>query len=168
MKGVAKLLATIQATRDCNVRPARGLPRAAAGHVLPDDLLEFYSLCGGVSLFGSSAYSMEIVSPSQLVLANEVIFVGVDETHLNASRNDISWSWYVIGEGKNRQYLTIDLAPERLGRCYDSFWDTHAMPGSSPIIAQSLTELLARLLSNQGKHWYWLQPSFQSPGDAYG
>lgn len=167
MTSVSQLLATIQKTPDCSIRPALGLPEVAAGHVLPDDLIEFYKLCGGVSLFSSSAYSMEIVPPDRLVLANPVIFIGVSVDQLRQSRNDISWSWYIIGEGENRQYLTIDLAPDRLGRCYDSFWDTHAMPGYSPIIARSFTELLAGLLANQGRHWYWLQPGFTPVGDAY-
>jgi hypothetical protein len=107
------------------------------------------------------------VSPNHFVLANPVIFIGVEENELRASKKDISWSRYIVGENDNRQILTIDLAVERLGRCYDSFWDSHAMPGYTPIIAQSFTELLIRLHTNQGRHWYWIQPDFHSIGDAY-
>jgi hypothetical protein len=167
MTVLSQLLDAIQKIPDCDIRPPQGLPSVAANHVVPNDLLEFYSLCGGVSLFSSSAYSMEIVPPSRCISANPVIFIGISEAQLRASRDDISWSWYIIGEGKNRQYITTDFALERLGRCYDSFWDSHAMPGYSPIIARSFTELLSGLVSNQGQHWYWLQPNFQSLGDAY-
>lgn len=167
MRDMPQLLNIIQRTPDCFVMPAQGLPTIDPSHVLPDDLMEFYRRCGGVSLFPSSAYSIEIVPPNHLVLANPVIFIGIDKDELKTSINDISWSWHIVGEGANRQFLTIDLAVERLGRCYDSFWDCHAMPGYSPIIAPSFTELLVRLHANQGRHWYWLQPDFQSIGDAY-
>jgi hypothetical protein len=167
MNDMSQLLDTIRRTADCFVMPTQGFPTIDPNHVFPDDLIEFYRLCGGISLFRTSAYSIEIVPPSHLVLANPVIYIGVDENELGASKNDISWSWYIIGEGDNRQLLSIDLAIERLGRCYDSFWDCHAMPGYSPIIAQSFTELLVNLHANQGRHWYWLQPDFRSIGDAY-
>jgi antitoxin YokJ len=163
-----QLLTTIASIPDCVVLPEADLPKVASDYELPQDLVEFYSLCGGVELFGSSAYSMEIVASGRLVRANPVIFSGMDEQQIQQTSNDISWSWHIIGEGENRQYVTIDLAPERLGRCYDSFWDTHAMPGSSPIIALTFTELLSRLLDSQGNHWYWLQPDFSFIGDAYG
>lgn len=118
-------------------------------------------------MFNSSAYSMDIVPPSRFVLANPVIFIGVSKNELNETGVDISWSWYIVGEGENRQYITIDLSFERLGRCYDSFWDSHAMPGYTPIVARSFTDLLSDLLLNRGKHWYWLQPDFRPIGDAY-
>ena len=167
MIDLSYLLDKIRVKPHCSVRQAQGLPLVAHGHVLPNDVIEFYNLCGGISLFDNSAYSMEIVAPDQFVLANPVIFIGVTEDQLRASMNDISWSWYIVGKGKNRQFLTIDLANNRLGRCYDSFWDSHAMPGYSPIIAQSFTELLLRLYANNGDHWFWLQPDFHSVGDAY-
>lgn len=167
MRAMLQLLNLIGRTPDCVVNPAQGLPTIDSNHVLPDDLIEFYKLCGGVSFFSSSAYYMEILPPDRFVLANPVIFIGVGESELRASISDISWSWYIVGEGANRQFMTIDLSSERLGRCYDSFWDSHAMPGYSPIIAKSFTELLNKLFANRGRHWYWLQPEFRSIGDAY-
>lgn len=36
-----------------------------------------------------------------------------------------------------------------------------------PLIAHSFTDLLERLLKNQGNRWYWLEDHFQTLGDAY-
>lgn len=167
MMEIKEVLAQIENVPDCFVYPSEGLPNIYSEHILPDDLQMFYQLCGGVALFRSSAYSMNIVSPDRFLLANPVLFTGVSEEDLHAIKGDISWSWYIVGSAENGQYITIDLFPERLGRCYDSFWDCHAMPGYSQIIAKSFTEMLLRLLENQGKLWYWLQPEFESYGDAY-
>ena len=167
MIDIKEVLIRIKKNNDCFIYPPQGLPNVGSDHILPDDLRMFYQLCGGVSLFSSSAYSINIVSPNKFLLANPVIFTGVSEEDLYASKGDISWSWYLIGKGENGQFITIDLAKDRLGRCYDSFWDCHAMPGSSQIIAKSFTEMLLRLVENQGKHWYWLQPHFTPYGDAY-
>lgn len=169
MKSIQEVLVEIEMLQDCYLYPAQGLPKISTTHALPGDLLEFYRQCGGVSLYQSSAYSIEVVPPAKVTLANPKI-IGISEEGLKALSEDsldISWSWYIIAEGANAQYITIDLSRERLGRCYDSFWDRHATPGYSPIIAKSFTELLGRLVENRGKHWYWLQPEFQPYGDAY-
>ena len=169
MNKISQLLRLIQNTPDCFVRPSQGLPQIKSDHNMPNDLVEFYQLCGGVVFYQSSAYSIEIVPPSGVVLANAKFFIGLNEKDLAAIKDDISWSWYIIGDGgENLRYITIDLASERLGRCYDSFWDSYAMPGSSPIIALSFTDLLSNLHSNKGQHWYWCQPGFLQIGDAYG
>ncbi len=80
---------------------------------------------------------------------------------------DISETWYILADDLNGDYFTIDLSRERLGRCYDSFWDSHAQVGDSPIVATTFTDFLVRMLNNNGQHWYFLQPEFVSLGDAY-
>jgi hypothetical protein len=169
MSRIRKLLDLIENTPDCSVLPSVGVAEIAHNHVLPDDILEFYNLCGGAVLYGRSAYTIQIVGPSKVLPANPLLFIGLtpDELSLEKPKDDISWSWYIIGVGENQECITIDLSQERLGRCYDSFWDSHAIPGSSPIIALSFTDLLVRLLENQGRHWYWCRPDFNSLGDAY-
>ena len=152
------LVAAIQNTPGCAVRPPAGLPKVADGHVLPDDLREFYTLCGGATLFSSALYDFTIVPPDRVVPANPVILVGATEEQLAATKDDISWSWYIIGESDSGQYISIDLNPERLGRCYDSFWEVH--PGNSPTIARSFTDLLVRLLADGGQSLYWTTPDF--------
>jgi hypothetical protein len=78
---------------------------------------------------------------------------------------DVSWDWYIIGEGENTQYITINLNTERLGICYDSFWEAH--PSNPPIIALSFIQLLENLVSSKGGEWYWHDPNFKKLGYAY-
>jgi antitoxin YokJ len=160
------LISAILLTPDCTVHPPKGLPMIEERHVLPNDVQEFYQLCGGVDLFESSGFSISVVPPEKVVVANPVI-VGVwSEDELRAdSPNDMSWSWYIIAEGPNSQYITIDFDRRRLGYCYDSFWDVH--PRDSKIIAKSFTDLVSKLVNNRGQHWYWLKPEFESLGSPY-
>jgi len=163
---IKTLISNIRLTPGCGVYTPTGLPHVRKEHTLPDDLRDFYQLCGGVTLFQDASYSVSIVPPRKMVLANPIILNMWSEEELRAdSGDDISWSWYIIAEGENSQYLTIDLSRERLGYCYDSFWDIH--PQDSQIIAKSFTDLLVQLLANRGRHWYWLQPKFRSLGKAY-
>ena len=127
---------------------------------LPNDLKVFYENCGGVCFFTDSAYGFTIVSPEEMVLANPII-VG------ELCGEDISSEWYIIGKDTENNYITIDLAKERLGRCYDSFWDRHGVVGECAIVAQTFTELVSQLYSNQGKSLFWLDDDFNYLGDAY-
>jgi len=163
-----ELIDIIQKTKGCILRPPSKIPQIREGHVLPEDVLIFYQLCGGGVLFEESAYTFHIVSPEEFLLANPVIFVMPEEEFFPATEDEISWSWYILGEGEmGNEYITIDLAPPRLGRCYYSFWDRYAMQGYSPVIALSFTNLLIRMLETQGREWYWEKSDFISLGDAY-
>lgn len=154
------LITRIQATLDCQVLAPVGIPILHEGHLFSDDLRTFYTLCGGIRLFEGRDYAVTIVPPIQFVVANPVIVGEVVE-------DDISSTWYIIADDGNGDYLTIDLSRERLGRCYDSFFDRHGVGGSCPIIATSFTDLLTRLFENQGQYWYWLRSDFVPLGDAY-
>ncbi len=159
---IPELLHAMARTPDCRLFPASGLPTVEAGHVLTDDLAEFYELCGGAVLYEHKDYPIMIVPAEQFRLSNPVIVGPVWE------RDDISASWYIVADDlKGGAYLTIDLSPERAGRCYDSSPYAHAIAGSSPIIARSFRELLERLYENRGEYWYWLRPDFEGLGDAY-
>jgi antitoxin YokJ len=145
---------------NCVVHSPSGYPVVKKSHLLPNDLNEFYKLCGGIDLFIDCDYGITIVPPNQFVLANPLI-IG------EKAEYDISSNWYIIGRDGNNDYLTIDLNKSRLGRCYDSNWEIHGVVGSCPIIANSFTHLLNRLLMNNGNLWYWLEDDFISFGDAY-
>ncbi len=166
---IRELVARIQATPDCTVadpisRADLHLPALHPGHVLPDDLREFCDVCGGLTLFERSPYPMIVVPPPEVMLANAILFSGLMPEEQLASLEDISWTWYLIARDEKRRYLTIDLSPERLGRCYDSSPGNHAHPGSSTIVAFSFTELLTHLYEDQGLHLF---PKVVSLGDAY-
>lgn len=158
---VKDLIELLKKESDCEVRPPSGYPTLFNdNHHLPEDLNEFYTLCGGLGLFLKSDYPIYIVSPQEFVLANPII---IEEL----CPEDISSEWYIIADDKNGQYITIDLSPERFGRCYDSFWDRHGLVGDCPIIARTFSELLYNIINSRGEHWYWLQDDFQPFGDAY-
>ena len=155
-----QLLDRVATTPGCRLLPVAGLPALEPGHVLPRDMASFYDLCGGADLFEGAPYGVRMSSPSDLRPSNPVI-VGqqVDD--------DISATWYIAASGGGGEFISIDLHPDRLGRCYDSFREVHGVPGSCAIIAQSFTDLIERLIASKGSHWYWLDPEFESLGDAY-
>ncbi|KRE64166.1 SMI1/KNR4 family protein [Paenibacillus sp. Soil750] len=159
MNDIEALLNQIKGLPNCRVTPMNGLPQTNQ-HSLPSDLKRFYEICGGVILFENKDYSCKIVRTEEFVFSNPVI-VGeqVDE--------DISSHWYIIGHDGNGDYISIDLHPDRLGKCYDSYWDRHAVSGNCPVIAKSFTDLLNKLVQNNGERWYWLKEDFKTLGDAY-
>ena len=157
---ILNMLDKIRNTQGCIVYSPCGLPILSEGVDLPNDLKVFYENCGGVSFFTDSAYGFRIVSPEEMVLANPIIVGELCE-------EDISSGWYIIGKDIENNYITIDLAKERLGRCYDSFWDRHGVVGECSIVAQTFTELISQLYSNKGKSLFCLDDDFNSLCDAY-
>jgi antitoxin YokJ len=166
---IRALLNAIQTIPGCTIYPPLGLPRVQSHHVLPQDLSEFYSLCGGVSLFADRGLPVEIVSPEYVMLANPIQYLGLclPREQLDAMRGDLSWSWYVIADLCDHNFISIDLDPQRLGRCYDSSWALH--PHNSDIIATSFTDLLNHLVNAQGdsESRYWEEPDFERLGNPY-
>lgn len=168
---ITQLIQRIHNTADCVVRPASGNPLLSKDHILPSDVRTFYSICGGVSLFQTSEYAIDIVEPTGFVRANPVIFGDIfPEPGISMSNtlDAVSWTWYILvgGPGTN-DYATIDCSRKRNGRCYYSNWASHAMVGQSPIIAWSFTQFLTSILNGQGGQWYWERSGYKSLGDAY-
>lgn len=163
MTKLSSLIAQIEKVPDCRIYPAQGLPHVESKYGLPDDVSEFFALCGGIELFTEREYPYTIVTPVGFVRANPVII----REYWYEWEDDISSTWHIIASDPDGQFLTIDLDPGRLGRCYDSFIGQHANPGDCPIIAESFSDLLSRLVENQGRYPYWLAPDFRSLGDAY-
>jgi hypothetical protein len=158
------LIEEIRQLLDCRVLPHAGLPKIDEGFYLPDDLQRFYELCGGIVLFEGTAFPLRIMPPSDFVVANPVIMLGVMEEQFEAIRDHSSWSWYLLADSHSGHYATIDLHSTRLGRCYDSHWSLH--PGNSTIIAFSFTDFLKMAMTTRGEDLFWELPSFQSLGDA--
>ncbi|HZH39145.1 MAG TPA: SMI1/KNR4 family protein, partial [Bacillales bacterium] len=136
MEKIIEILTKIENTKDCIVSklvsPIRELPFEFD---LPKDLKYYLENYTSIELFQSTGYSIKIVGLSDFKRANPVI-VGEDAEY------DISHNWYIIANADNTQYITIDLTKNKLGRCYDSFWDCHGVVGEQAVIAKSFTELL--------------------------
>lgn len=159
------ILARIGQRPDCKVLPATGLPVLKdVRHKLPQDLTDFYIQCGGVMLFEGAEYPMTILPPTEFGLANPKI---IGDFIRGVETNDRSWNWYVVAQGGSGEWMTIDLSNEFRGRCYDSFWDSHAVAGSTRIIAITFTELITRLFEGQGQRPFYLRDDFVAYGDAY-
>lgn len=138
--------------------------------ILPDDLKEFYSLCGGMTLFEDSPFSVRIVSPNEIKSANLVI-LGEEliraEIEKGTYEKQISKDWYIIADLSNSDYIVIDMNEKRKGRCYSALWDSYPSRGDTPILALSFTELMEKLIENNGDYWFFLKENFHSYGDAY-
>jgi hypothetical protein len=156
---IRDLVYAIEQSTRCAVNPSVGLPVIPGGLSLPEDLRLFYEVCGGVELFRDEGYSMEIVPPGEFCRANPVI-VG------DPCEDDQSFDWFIVGRS-GLQVVTVDLSAERLGRCYDSFWDRHGLVGECTVIAKDFSEFLVRYFESDGKYLYWLEPDFVNYGDAY-
>jgi antitoxin YokJ len=161
---LARIIANIAQDPDCAVAQTSHQPTVADHHRLPDDVVEFNELCGGIVLFETSQYPLRLVSADRFRPANpEIVGQYIDD--------DISEAWYIVGEGRSGEYVTIDLSADRNGRCYDSYVDRHAVAGSCAVIATSLTQLLTQLLAaasvGNGGPMFWLAENFIPKGDAY-
>jgi hypothetical protein len=143
----------------CALLPPSGLPHLQPEVILPPDLVTFYASASGAVIFSEAEYPYFIVGPDRFAPANPII-VG------EPCSDDISAWWYTLAHDGNGDYLTIDLHPDRIGRCYDSFHETHGLVGQIPVIARSFQDLLLRLIKNSGSYPYWLEPGFPL-GDAY-
>ncbi|WP_421034254.1 SMI1/KNR4 family protein [Mitsuaria sp. CC2] len=144
----------------CIVHSPVGWPKRVTGLELSSELADFYSLCGGLCLFNKSLFPFEIVGPAEFEPANLAI-LGL------GPQDDRSDYWYIVATSGADQFVSIDLHPERMGRCYDSYIDRHAVAGSCSVVATSFADFLEKTIAYGGRGLYWLDPQFESLGDAY-
>ncbi len=144
---------------DVVVDPPNGLPAVRGGEELPAELVEFYSLCGGMTLFAGT--------PDEVRIHGADAFLGANEEVVGAAYpDDISHTWYMLARS-GLERASIDCSPVRAGRCYDSFWDCHGVAGSCSIIARSFAEFLELQLAVKEATVFWSEPGFLGFGDAY-
>ena len=133
---------------------------------LPAVLQAFYALSDGATVHAGLPTEMQIPPLAQLQTTNSLLYPPGDVIW-EELEDDISQHWLAIGQAPElSQYVSLDMAPERAGRCMDSFIDTHASPGDCAVIASSFSDWLAQLLASP-KVWYWLADEFEPLGDAY-
>jgi len=100
MTKLSSLIAQIEKVPDCRIYPAQGLPHAESKYGLPDDVSEFYALCGGVALFAERDYPYMIVTPAEFVRANPVII----RKYWHEWEDDISSTWHIVASDPERHY----------------------------------------------------------------
>ncbi|MEN2773573.1 SMI1/KNR4 family protein [Acetivibrio clariflavus] len=159
---VEEIINKMRKDSNFEVKKPCGYPTVMNGHVLPEDLKEFYRLCGGVDCYVNyGGFPISILSPMEVKLSN-LVLLGKKYSE------DISSSWYLIADAQDGNYISIDFGPSRLGRCYESFEYSHAVVGNCPIISLSFTELLYNLFKYKGDYFFWKNNNeFVNLGDAY-
>ena len=163
--GIEQLISLIGTDADCKVlRPTGLIPPDGRA---PDDMIKFYTRCGGLELFPREPFGFRIVSPKEFLPANPLLKGEFYIKHKSEFDHDISADWFVVARGINtEECVTIDLNPSRVGFCYDSFWDVYATPDSK-LVAKSFSELIERLYQAKGTLLYWEDRTFDL-GKAYG
>lgn len=168
---IKELVEIVTKINDCRVYTPNGLPIVPEGYILPSDIKEFYSLCGGMDLYlNTEGFFYKILSPEKFSFANPDILG--EETALEISsseeyQGDVTLDCFTIVSDSNGDFLVTDLNKKRHGICYDAFHETYGLVGDMPIIAKSFTELLEKLIKNEGKSIFWLDDNFEPLGDAY-
>lgn len=154
------LVTLIGNTPGCEIIAQKGSPPSASEINIPQDVLEFYKICGGARLFLRSDYPITILQSCEIKKSNEVILNEVIE-------NDPSNNWYVIAKCGSGEYISIDFSIKGNGRCFDSFYETYGLIGEMKIVATSFSEFIARSIGTHGGRYYWLEDNFCGYGDAY-
>lgn len=159
---IEKIIHQMRKDSNFEVKKPSGYPSVMSGHVLPNDLKEFYRICGGIDCYvNDGAFPINILSPMEVKPSNLAL---LGENY----PEDISSSWYLIADALDGNYISIDFAPLRLGKCYESFEYSHAVAGNCPIISLSFTELLNNLFKYKGDYFFWKNNNeFVNLGDAY-
>jgi cell wall assembly regulator SMI1 len=147
--------------------PPKGMPvineEVDAELILPHDVKEFYTRCGGLiaNKDGVCGSWIRIVSPEEFQRIDSVI-LGGEMFATGPFRN-----WYAIADVQDGNYLAIDLSKEFNGKCIDSFHETFAMPGYVNVVAASFTDLLLRILNHPEDSAFYLQDDVVSLGEAF-
>lgn len=133
-----------------------GQAQVPVGVLVPDDLRRFYDRCGGVVLFADAPFTWHVSGPDRLVPASpRLLTPAIAARTAHEEPDDLTNSCHVIADGGREsatdQHVVIDLHPDRLGRCYDAFWDTYGLVGEMPVVALTIAELLEVLLASGGQ-----------------
>lgn len=156
-----EIIMQMKKNNNFEVKKPCGLPKTMKNHILPEDVKEFYSICGGIECYLEyGGFPLTILEPSKVKLANLIVLGEQYE-------EDISSSWYVIADAEDGNYISIDFNRDRLGRCYESFEYSHAVKNNCPIIAKSFTELLINIFKYSGDYFFWKDEKVTHYGDAY-
>jgi len=147
---ISSLIKQIENDSRCEVYKSQGVPSPIEGVEIPEDLKEFYSLCGGLVLFEGSKYQWNILSVEEIKNAQDVIREGEPEI------KELK-SFVTIAEDGNGDFLAISISGSNVGQVVDAFHETFGDIGDTTVIALSFTEFLTKLYRNGGNYPYWLE-----------
>ncbi|MGI8335746.1 hypothetical protein ACRYCC_37850 [Actinomadura scrupuli] len=149
------VLAIVAGRTNCRVHPAAGMPSFGPKRTLPAGLAEFYSRCGGLTLFRDSEFPWRVSSGEQLLPAGPRLLGDRQAEQIAADHpDDLSTTCHVIADdgtgSSTAPHVVIDLHPTRVGRCYATGWDSFGLAGDMPIIALDMTGLVTWLMEAAG------------------
>lgn len=168
-----RLLKRLRKDPAWTVFPPKGVPERSsdprAPHVnLPDDVLTFYQLCGGMesNIRTDDDLDIQIVPSAGFNWAIKEIIGNLYDEDVEIYRDDILWYCYIVASVGTDEYFVIDLAAERYGRCYYTELYFLGRKGWTPIIADSFLGLLRRLEKavTMQEERFWESDNL---GDAY-
>lgn len=131
-----RVLAEIAARTDCRLLSPVGQAQLPAGLVVPPGVQRFHDRCGGAVLFTDAEFTWHVSGPGQLVPASPRLLTPQVAAEYP---DDLTNGCYVIAdsgdESSTAPHIVIDLHPDRVGRCYDAFWQDYGLVGEMPIVA---------------------------------
>lgn len=137
------------------VHPSSGQPRLPPGVSIPEELQQYFDLCGGLELFLDAEYPSTVYGPASFVQAHPVLLapLTLSEIESNIPRSEPSWNWHLIADaGTQNESVVVHVDGPHAGRCYSGFWETY--PQDSPVLARSFATFLHALVMDEGQtHW---------------
>ncbi|MEQ1830608.1 MAG: SMI1/KNR4 family protein, partial [Pirellula sp.] len=138
---------------------------AARNRSVPEALLDFYRLCDG-ALIGDGddigdpngrRYRLMIPRLADLNTTQSYGYIFDDSPLYEASAK-----WWQIVDYGDSNWLAFDASSNSGSAIIDVFHETVGEPGSHDIVANSMADLLERLLRRDGV--YWFDDNFQALG----
>lgn len=166
---IKELLSKLEEYEKCKVSPPSGEPVLEINEsVLPEDLKEFYSLCGGAEIFSESFYGWKIVRPEEFKPSNPILWRSLyPRMKEELDDDDYSFYWYLLCTGhSNKAFIVVDCHPERLGRCYEAYLDVYGT-GDMKILSLSFTGLLENIIRDSGEGFFWEKEDFEKLGYVF-
>jgi hypothetical protein len=138
---------------------------AASKRKIPEALIDFYRLCDGAFIgsgndFGDAngrRYRLKIPQLSNLITTQSYGYIFNDSPLYEASAK-----WWQIVDYGDANWLAFDGSSKSSSAIIDLFHETVGQPGTHEIVADSMTDLLERLLRRDGV--YWFDEDFKSLG----
>lgn len=117
---------------------------------LPNELIEFYNLCGGIEISPESASDDAIILPPEEfkqadpIIANEEMIEIWKEAGIYESFK--SKDCFVFVDIGNGNYIVVDLNKEHFQNVYLANWENYPNLGDVPVLANSISEFLNLLI----------------------
>lgn len=162
---LAKIVQRIRG--ECFVFPPAAQEDLSVARVrgVPDALLNFYAVCDGAFIGegddfpdpNGQRYRLMIPRLRELQTVQSYGYILPDSPLYEQSSK-----WWQIVDYGDANWLAYDGTHGSGGRIIDIFHETVGEPDSHNIVANSLDEMLNRLVSRRGV--YWFDEEFESPG----